>query len=575
MHSLKDRLTEILIKNKIITEQELRQALKVHKEKGGSLKDILIELKLVNEKDLMAVISQGLGIPPISLSRFKIDSEILKLISRDVAIKYKIIPVSKVGNILTVATSDPLNVFALDDVKSLTGFDISTIIASNEDVQNVIDQHYGEGAHEALEELMKDIKEEDLEIIKAGDVEEGLDSEKLFKLTEEAPVVKLTNKILENGIKSRSSDILIEPMQNFSRVRFRVDGVLKEIESIPKVMHESIISRIKVMSNLNIAERRLPQDGRFKLRIGNNEVDFRVSILPASTGEKVALRVLDKSQAMLDIDKMGFGEESLKVLKKCAKEPHGMILVCGPTGSGKTTTLYSLLKFVHDPEKNLITVEDPVEYQIQGVNQVNVKSEVGLTFASSLRSILRQDPDIIMIGEIRDFETVDIAIKSALTGHLVLSTLHTTTACGSVVRLINMGVEPFLISSSLIAIVAQRLVRKLCPKCKEAYKPNHSLLSRLGLDKDVVKNKDFYRPKGCEKCLNTGYSGRVGICEALAISSSIKSKILKNTKEADIKAIARKEGMVTLREDGLSKVLEGLTSLEEILRVTISDEQAL
>jgi len=580
MHSLKERLTEILIKNGVVSESQLKKALKVQKQKGGSLKNILVELGFVNEKDLMAALSQGLGIPPIALSRFRIDAEILKLIPGDVARKYQIVPVSRVGNILTIATSDPLNVFAIDDIRSFTGLEIGTIIASQKDVQDVIDQHYGENAHQAIEDLMKGMKAEDMEIIRGEKIEERVDSERLFKLVEEAPVVKLTNMILENGIKARSSDVLIEPMEGSIRLRYRVDGVLREAESIPKNMHESIVSRIKVMSQLNIAERRLPQDGRFKLRINDNEVDFRVSILPSSRGEKVALRVLDKSQATLDIEKLGFEKDGLKVIKNCASQPHGMILVCGPTGSGKTTTLYSLLRYVHDPEKNLITVEDPVEYQIHGVNQVTVRPEAGLSFASALRSILRQDPDVIMIGEIRDFDTVDIAIKSALTGHLVLSTLHTTTACGSVVRLVNIGVEPFLISSSLIAIVSQRLIRKLCLKCKEAYKPSQAVIDRLGM-KGVLdsalrpRSNDiivFYKPKGCEQCLNTGYSGRVGICEILAMSESIKDLILKKARESEIKLAARKEGMRTLREDGIVKVLEGVTSLEEILRVTVADE---
>jgi len=416
------------------------------------------------------------------------------------------------------------------------------------------------------------MKSEDLEIIRADEVEGAVDSERLFKIVEEAPVVKLTNMILEGSIKSKASDVLIEPMEDALRIRYRIDGVLKDVESLPKNMHDPIVSRIKVVSQLNIAERRLPQDGRFKLKINDNEVDFRVSILPSSRGEKVALRVLDKSGAMLDIEKLGFEKDTLKTLTKCASQPHGMILVCGPTGSGKTTTLYSLLKYVHDPEKNLITVEDPVEYQIQGVNQVTVRTEVKLTFASSLRSILRQDPDVIMIGEIRDFDTVDVAIKSALTGHLVLSTLHTTTASGSVVRLINMGVEPFLISASLISIVSQRLIRKLCPKCREAYKPSDSAVSKLGLDGKKLKDVTFYRPKGCDQCLSNGYKGRIGICEVLTMSPAIRDMILKKGKESEIKELARKEGMRTLREDGLLRVLAGVTRLEEILRVTVADE---
>ena len=583
MYSLKERLVELLINNKIISEANLDKALKIQKEKGGSLKAILIQSGFVTEKDLMAVLSQGLGIPTISLSRFKIDQELLKLIPREKADKYQIMPVSKVGNMLTIAMSDPLNIFTIDDLKSLTGSEIGIIIASQKEVQDAIDQYYGETTHDAIEELMKDLKTQDLEIISLGQGEEKIDSERLFKIVEEAPVVKLTNMILENGIKARSSDILIEPMEDSVRIRYRVDGVLKEAETLPKSAHESIVSRIKVMSELNIAERRLPQDGRFKLQINNNYVDFRVSVLPSSKGEKVALRILDKSQAMLDIEKLGFSEDALVRIKKCASRPHGMILICGPTGSGKTTTLYSLMKHVHTSEKNLVTVEDPVEYQIEGINQVTVKPDAGLTFASALRSILRQDPDVIMIGEIRDFQTVDIAIKSALTGHLVLSTLHTTTAPGSVVRLVNMGCEPFLISASLVSIIAQRLIRKLCPKCREIYKPSEVLCAKLGFylsdtvcrrtaTHGVGKDVSFYRAKGCSACLNTGYSGRLGICEVLVMTPAIRSLVLKRARENEVKQAARNEGMMTLREDGISKVVAGLTSLEEILRVTVADE---
>ena len=572
MYSLKERLIELLINNKVISKSQLDKALKIQKEKGGSLKDILVKSDFITEKDLVSVLSQGLGIPPISLARFKIDPELLKLIPHDVASKYQIMPVSKVGNMLTIAMSDPLNIFAVDDLRSITGLDIGIIISSNKEVQDAIDQYYTETTHEAIEELMKDLKTQEMEIIQIGEAEEKVDSERLFKLVEEAPVVKLTNMILVNGVKARSSDILIEPMEDSVRIRYRVDGVLKEVESLPKNMHESIVSRIKVMSELNIAERRLPQDSRFRLRVNNNNIDFRVSVLPSSKGEKVALRVLDKSQAMLDVDKLGFSDYALDKLKKCASRPHGMILVCGPTGSGKTTTLYSLMKYVHTSDKNLITIEDPIEYQIEGVNQVTARPEVGLTFASALRSILRQDPDVIMIGEIRDFDTVDIAIKSALTGHLVLSTLHTTTAPGSIVRLINMGCEPFLISSSLIAIVAQRLIRKLCHKCREAYKPGEVLCAKLGIDVKKTKDVTFYRAKGCAACLNTGYAGRVGICEVLPVTLVIRDLVLKRARENEIKRAARNENMKTLREDGIAKVLAGLTSLEEVLRVTVADE---
>jgi len=572
MYSLKERITELLVHNGIITEPRLKEAIELQKKKGGSLKNSLIELGFVNEKDLMAVLSQGLGIPPIALSRFKIDPELLKLIPRDIAKKYQIIPVSKVGNSLTIAMADPLNVFAIDDIRLLTGMEIGTIITSQKDVEDAIEQYYTEYSHDAIEELMEDMKTHDLEIIKMGGLEEKVDTAQLFKLIEEAPVVKLTNTILENGVKAKASDILIEPMENSVRVRYRIDGVLKEIDSLSKNMQEPIVSRIKVMSELNIAERRLPQDGRFKLKMNNNVVDFRVSILPSSSGEKAALRILDKTQATLDIEKLGFENNALEKFRKCTQRPHGMILVCGPTGSGKTTTLYSLLKHVHTPEKNLITVEDPIEYQIQGVNQVAVRVDIGLTFAGALRSILRQDPDVIMIGEIRDFDTLDIAIKSALTGHLVLSTLHTTTAPGSVVRLINMGCEPFLISASLIAIVAQRLIRKLCQKCRDSYKPSEALIKRLGINIKDAKEINFYKPKGCPLCMETGYAGRAGICEILMMSPLMRDMVLRRVRETEIKQAARKEGMRTLREDGMLKVLDGTTSLEEVLRVTAQDE---
>ena len=572
MYSPKERLIGLLINNQVISQAQLDSALKIQKEKGGSLKNILVQSGFITEKDLMAVLSQGLGIPTISLSRFKIDQEFLKLIPRGLANKYQIIPVSKVGNMLTIAMSDPLNIFVIDDLKALTGLNIGIIVTSHKEVQDAIDQYYGESAHKAIEELMEDLKAQEMEIIQVGETHESVDSEKLFRLVEEAPVVKLTNVILENGVRAKSSDILVEPMEDSVRIRYRVDGVLKEVESLPKNMHESIVSRIKVMSELNIAERRLPQDGRFRLQINNNDVDFRVSILPSSKGEKVALRVLDKSQGILNIDALGFSGDDLDKLKKCVSRPHGMILVCGPTGSGKTTTLYSLMKYVHTPEKNIITVEDPIEYQIEGINQVTARAEAGLTFASALRSILRQDPDVIMIGEIRDFDTVDIAIKSALTGHLVLSTLHTTTAPGSVVRLINMGCEPFLISASLIVIAAQRLIRKLCPKCREVYKPGEVLCAKLGIDVKKIKDISFYRAKGCRACLNTGYSGRVGICETLSITPAIRALVLRRARENEVKQTGRNEGMKTLREDGILKVLAGLTSLEEVLRVTVTDE---
>ncbi|MDD2653953.1 MAG: GspE/PulE family protein, partial [Candidatus Omnitrophica bacterium] len=400
---------------------------------------------------------------------------------------------------------------------------------------------------------------------------ESFNVEELARLTQEAPVIKFTEAILKQAIDAKASDILIEPMEKRLRIRFRIDGVLREIESPPKALQAPMVSRIKVISGLDIAEHRLPQDGRFKTKADDREVDFRVSILPSTFGEKVALRILDKKMAMLDVNKLGFNNKALGDLKSCSKRPHGMILVTGPTGTGKTTTLYSILKYVDAPEINIITVEDPVEYDLPGINQVTAKVDIGLTFAATLRSMLRQDPDVIMVGEIRDFETVDIAIKAALTGHLVLSTIHTTTAPGTIVRLVNMGVEPFLIASSVICIVSQRLLRQICDKCKTSYEISEEMAKRLGAS---IPNKTttFYRGKGCKFCFNSGYKGRVGIAETLVLTPKIKDLIFQRAEEHKIKEQAIKEGMITLRQDGIEKAIAGITSLEEVLRTTIADK---
>ncbi|MFC1594485.1 GspE/PulE family protein, partial [Candidatus Omnitrophota bacterium] len=475
-------------------------------------------------------------------------------------------------NSLTLAIADPLNIFAVDNVKALTGFEINTVVARPKEILESIEAYYSEDSNKVLEEIISSMGTDvQLELVKGGDTEEGLSAEELTRLVQEAPVIKLTEAILRQGIESKASDILIEPMEKQLRIRFRIDGTLRALDSPPKTLHPSIVSRIKVMSQLDIAEHRLPQDGRFKVKLENRDVDFRVSILPTGWGEKVALRILDKSTALLDIQRLGFDEHALEIVKNCALKPHGMILVCGPTGSGKTTTLYSTLKFVDSPEMNIVTVEDPVEYQLKGINQVTARPDIGLTFASSLRSILRQDPDIIMIGEIRDFETVDIAIKSALTGHLVLSTLHTTTAPGSVVRMVNMGVEPFLITSSVLAIVAQRLIRRICEKCKEPFTISYEMAKRLGVPCSPGQSPTFYRGKGCKACLQSGYRGRVGICEILLLNQNIKELILARAVDAKIKKQARIDGMRTLREDGMLKAVAGLSTLEEVLKATVSD----
>lgn len=570
MASLKDRLTEILINNKLITQEQLSQALEVQKSKGGRLSDIIVSLKFIKENDLILTLSEGLGLPLIDLKRFKIEQEIVKIIPLDVSRHYQIIPISKMGDTITVAMADPLNIFAIDHVKSLTGYKINPIISSSQDILQTIELYYPDTAKDIVDDLVKEMSVTSIELIK--EERDSLPSDQeLSRISQEAPAIKITNMTLEDAVKKRSSDILIEPLNARLRVRFRIDGILQEQQSPPMKMHHSIVSRIKVISDLNIAEHRLPQDGRFKVKMIGKEVDFRVSILPSSLGEKVAIRILDKSQAVLDIEKLGFSEDIIANLKKVSVLPHGMILVCGPTGSGKTTTLYSILKFVDSPRKNLVTVEDPVEFQLAGINQVTAKPDIGLTFAGALRSILRQDPNVIMIGEIRDYETVDIGIKSALTGHLVISTLHTTTASGAIARLINMGIEPFLIESSLVCVLAQRLVRKVCSYCKEQYKIDSKIINALKLPVSV-KEGEFSRGKGCPHCFNLGYMGRIGIGEILMLTPLVKELILRRAQEHVIKKQARSEGMRTLRENGLAAALQGFTTLEEILRVTAPDE---
>jgi type IV pilus assembly protein PilB len=571
MASLKERLTELLINNKLITQADLDLALEAQKQKGGRLSDIIVELKFIKENELISALSEGLGLPLIDLKRFNIDFEIVKIIPVDVARHYQIIPVSKIGDTLTLAMADPLNIFAIEHVGSLTGYKINPIISSSKDITQAIEASYPDTTKGVIDDLVKEMAVTSIELIQ--EEKEALPSDKeLDLISRAAPVIQVTNMILEEAVKSKASDILIEPFDKKLRVRLRIDGVLREQKSPPKSMHQSIISRIKVMSDLNIAEHRLPQDGRFKAKALEREVDFRVSIIPSSFGEKVALRILDKSQALLDIERLGFGEDTIAKLKKVAKLPHGMMLVCGPTGSGKTTTLYSILKFVDNPEKNIVTVEDPVEYQLEGINQVTARPEIGLTFAGALRSILRQDPNIIMIGEIRDYETVDIAIKSALTGHLVLSTLHTTTAAGAISRLVNMGVEPYLIDSSIVCVLSQRLVRKICENCKESVVVKKEIIDSLHLEVSGIKKAEFFRGRGCPNCFNTGYSGRTGIAEVLLLSPAVRELVLSRSQEHMIKQQARKEGMLTLREDGINSALKGLTTLEEVLRLTAPDE---
>lgn len=576
--ALRERIGQILIEKKLITAEQLTDALKIQKEKKERLGELLVNLGYISKDSLLEVLSIELNIPAVHLARTKIPPEAVHLVPKKMADRYCLIPVAMTDETVSVAMSDPLNVNAIDDLRHTTGRAVRPLLAIDKDVREAIEQYYGENVSQAIQDVMKGMSEEGLEIQEGGfgfsGASEG-SAQDLLRLTEEEPIVKLTNSILTEGVKRRSSDIFIEPEEKNLRVRYRVDGMLQEGLMTSRAMHAGVVSRVKVMSNLDIAEHRIPQDGRIKIKVKDRYVDFRVSVLPSYFGEKVVLRILDKSQAMLDIDKLGFEPSPLEALKKSAEHPHGMIVVCGPTGAGKTTTLYSVLKMIDHPEINIVTVEDPVEFQIEGINQVQIRPEVNLSFAAALRSILRQDPDVIMVGEIRDAETADVAIKAALTGHLVLSTLHATTAVGAVTRFVNMGIEPFLITSSVLLAGSQRLVRKVCVKCREGYEPSKELMKQLGITEAHLNGKKplFYRGKGCDTCGQKAYAGRAVLLEAITMTPGVKSMVLKGAQEHELKRQGRKEGMMTLRENGIAKVIQGVTTPEEVMRVTVRDEE--
>ncbi|MEI8344753.1 MAG: ATPase, T2SS/T4P/T4SS family, partial [Candidatus Omnitrophota bacterium] len=535
MSGWKDKIGTLLVQNTMLTQDKLNEALKAQRESKESLPDILIRLGYVSRDNLLEVLSVDLGIPAIHLPKYKIGPEIVKLIAKKTAQVYCVMPVSKFGNTLTVAMADPTSIQALDDLRGMTGLEIRYLLASEKDIRETIAIYYDDKTAETPKNSVAGApaskKPDSVEM--GSEFSGDLRAAEAAKLIENEPVVMMTNAILTEALRLRSSDIFIEPEEASFRVRYRVDGMLEEGAHSTREMHLGVVSRIKVMSNLDIAEHRIPQDGRFKIAAEKGEVDFRVSVLPTFFGEKVVLRVLDKSQSVLDIDQLGFEPAPLEDLKTAAGHPYGMIIICGPTGSGKTTTLYSMMKLIDSPQKNLVTVEDPVEFQIDGFNQVCVRPEVKLTFAAALRSILRQDPNIIMVGEMRDSETGDIAVKAALTGHLVLSTLHSNTAPGAVTRLLNMGIEPFLLTSSLLLAGSQRLVRKVCQSCRQPYEPKSEQLIQLGVTESMLGGKKpvFYRAIGCEHCQMKGYFGRAVLIEVLLMTTMIKSMILKGARE--------------------------------------------
>jgi type IV pilus assembly protein PilB len=567
------RLGELLIKANLISQDQLKEALKFQKEKGAKLGETLINLGFVSEEDITECLSQQFGVPSINLAHFDIDPSVIKLIPPDVARKYNILPVNKTGATITIAMADPTNVFAMDDIKFMTGYNVEPVVASELGIKNSIDNYYGSTASLELKKVMEDLQtteQSDLEVLEE---EEELDVAALADASEEAPVVKLVNLILSDAIKRGASDIHIEPYEKEYRVRFRIDGILYEIMNPPLKLRDAITSRLKILAKLDISEKRLPQDGRIKLKMKlnekNKELDFRVSILPTLFGEKIVMRLLDKDNLRLDLTKLGFEQESLAKFEEAIFKPWGMVLVTGPTGSGKTNTLYSALSKVNSPEVNIMTAEDPVEFNLPGINQVQMKEQIGLNFAATLRSFLRQDPNIILVGEIRDFETAEIAIKAALTGHLVLSTLHTNDAPSTINRLMNMGIEPFLVATSVLLIAAQRLVRRICASCKEEVDMQPQALLNLGYKKDEVGTFKVFKGRGCDKCNNTGYKGRVGLIEVLNVDDEMRDLILSGASAIELKRLAAERGMISLRRSGLYKIKEGITTIEEVVRETV------
>jgi type IV pilus assembly protein PilB len=569
------KIGELLIKAKLLNHDQLQRALDEQKQSGGRIGEHLMRLGYVTEEDILDCLSQQFGVPSINLQHFEIDESIIRLIPADVARKYQFIPVSKTGATLTVAMSDPTNVFAMDDITFITGYRVEPVVASEEALRGAIDKYYGTTHAIELKKVMDDlstVEEAALEVLDE-EVEEELDISDDEAAADEAPVVRLVNLILTDALKRGASDIHVEPYEKSYRVRFRIDGVLYEIMNPPMKLKDAISSRIKILARLDIAEKRLPQDGRIKIKMKLQgklkELDYRVSTLPTLHGEKIVLRLLDKDNLMLDMTKLGFEKSSLKAFEHSITQPYGMVLVTGPTGSGKTNTLYSALSRINTPEVNIMTAEDPVEFQLPGINQVQMKENIGLNFAAALRSFLRQDPNIVLVGEIRDFETAEIAIKAALTGHLVMSTLHTNDAPSTINRLMNMGIEPFLVATSVNLIVAQRLIRRICNNCKEEEDAPLQALLNVGFSEAEAPEIQLYRGRGCDACNQRGYKGRVALFEVMAISDDIRELILSGATAVELRRKALEEGMIGLRQSGLQKIRDGVTTIEEVVRESV------
>ncbi len=565
---MNDRIGELLVKENLLSAEQLSKAREESRAKGARLGAQITALGFLDENELTDFVAKQYGVPSINLDDFEIESAVIQLIPEEVAQKHTVVPVNRAGSTLILATSDPSNIFALDDIKFLTGYNIQPVVAAEEAIKRAIDKYYDQAT--SLDDVMGDFDDSDIDLVTD---EDDVDVGELAKASEDAPVVKLVNLILTDAVKKNASDIHIEPYEKSFRVRYRIDGVLYEVMKPPMKLRNAITSRLKIMSELDIAERRLPQDGRIKLKMGRGrEMDFRVSVLPTLFGEKVVMRLLDKSNLQLDMTKLGFEQPQLDVFQNSIHQPFGMVLVTGPTGSGKTTTLYSALSELNKTSENLSTAEDPVEFNLAGINQVQMHEEIGLNFAAALRSFLRQDPDIIMVGEIRDFETAEIAVKAALTGHMVLSTLHTNDAPSTVNRLLNMGIEPFLVASSVNCIVAQRLARRICDECKEG-DPEvlAEALVAAGMEEELARTVTPMKGAGCRNCSETGFKGRVAVYEVMALKEELKEFVLNGASALELKREAIRLGMQTLRASSLGKVAEGTTTLSEVLRVSTAD----